>query len=154
WTRLKGLLGTATLETGEGLWIRPCQQVHMIGMRYPVDVAFLDDEHRVVRAIAGLPPGRISPRVPAATSVLELPSGTLGRGGLWEGARVDIEGRLSPPAVMRSGVPGAVCNILLALLYAVFVQSHLAAGWKTGRWPVILPMVALESLMVVLFLTR
>src|SRR5205814_4828394 len=87
WTRLKGLLGTATLATGEGLWIRPCRQVHMIGMRYPVDVAFLDDEHRVVRAIAGLPPGRISPRVPAATSVLELPTGTLERVGLTEGAR-------------------------------------------------------------------
>jgi protein-S-isoprenylcysteine O-methyltransferase Ste14/uncharacterized membrane protein (UPF0127 family) len=154
WTRLKGLLGTAALETGEGLWIRPCRQVHMIGMRYPVDVAFLDDEHRVVRAIAGLCPGRISPRVPAATSVLELPSGTLERVGLAEGARVDIEGRPATPAVTQSGIASAACNILLALLYAVFVQSHLEAGWKTGRWPVILPMVALESLMVVLFLTR
>ena len=154
WTRLKGLLGTAALETGEGLWIRPCRQVHMIGMRYPVDVAFLDDEHRVVRAIAGLPPGRISPRVPAATSVLELPKGTLERVGLAEGARVDIEGQAVTPAVTRSGIASAACNILLALLYAAFVQSHLAAGSRTGRWPVILPMVALESLMVVLFLTR
>ena len=153
WTRFKGLLGTTGLEPGEGLWIRPCRQVHMIGMRYPVDVAFLDDDHRVVRAIAALSPGRISPRVAAATSVLELPNGTLARVGLSEGRQVAIDGQASTP-VARSGVASALCNLLLAIVYAAFVQSHLAAGFRTGRWPVILPMVALESLMLVLFLTR
>src|SRR5207237_10637746 len=28
WTRLKGLLGTASLETGEGLWSRPGARFH------------------------------------------------------------------------------------------------------------------------------
>ncbi len=91
WTRLKGLLGTRRLEPGHGLWLKPCRQVHMIGMRYAIDVIFLDDAHRIVRTIEGLAPGKISPKVGDATSVLELPAGTLARTGLTTGARIEIE---------------------------------------------------------------
>jgi protein-S-isoprenylcysteine O-methyltransferase Ste14 len=108
-----------------------------------------------VRAIAALAPGRISPRVPAASSVLELPAGTLARSGLAEGARLDIEGGPVVRARVRlHGVASAAGNLLLAVLYGVFVRNHLVMGAKTGRWAVMLPMVALESLMMVLFLTR
>ena len=41
-SRLVGLLGTAAIAEGEGLWIVPCRSVHTLGMRYPIDVAFLD----------------------------------------------------------------------------------------------------------------
>jgi uncharacterized membrane protein (UPF0127 family) len=91
WTRLKGLLGTRSLEPGEGLWIKPCKQVHMFGMRYAIDVVFLDDAHRVVHVIDGLAPGKISPKVRDATSVLELPAGTVARTGLTVGTRIEIE---------------------------------------------------------------
>jgi protein-S-isoprenylcysteine O-methyltransferase Ste14/uncharacterized membrane protein (UPF0127 family) len=155
WTRLKGLLGTRSLEAGEGLWIRPCRQVHMIGMRYAIDVAFLDDERRVVHAIPALAPGKISPRVPAATSVLELPIGTIARSGLAEGARVEIDGEVPRrPTVAAAGVASAVGNLLLALFYAVFVETHVEVGLQTGRWLVVLPLVLLESMMVALFLFR
>ncbi len=92
WTRLKGLLGTRSLEPGDGLWIKPCQQVHMFGMRYAIDVVFLDEHHCVVGAVAGLAPGKISPNVRRATSVLELPEGTLARLGLQDGALITIDG--------------------------------------------------------------
>ena len=91
WTRLKGLLGTRTLSAGDGLWLKPCRQVHMIGMRYAIDVLFLDDAHHVLLAIEGLAPGKISPKVRDATSVLELPEGTLARIGVRTGARILIE---------------------------------------------------------------
>jgi hypothetical protein len=90
WTRLRGLLGTRTLPAGDGLWIRPCRQVHMFGMRYAIDVVFLDDAHRVVGLTTALAPGRISPKVPEATSVLELPAGTIERIGLVPGAQLEI----------------------------------------------------------------
>src|SRR5215475_11848610 len=77
WTRLRGLLGTRTLPAGDGLWIRPCRQVHMFGMRYPIDVVFVDEAQRVVGLTSDLQPGRVSPKVSAATSVLELPTGTI-----------------------------------------------------------------------------
>jgi uncharacterized protein len=91
WTRLRGLLGTRRLEPGEGLWIKPSNQVHMFGMRYAIDVVFLDDAGRVLRVVHALQPNRISPRVKGATSVLELPAGTAARVELVEGARVTID---------------------------------------------------------------
>ena len=57
-------------------WIKPSNQVHMFGMRYAIDVVFLDDAGRVLRVVHALQPNRISPRVKGATSVLELPAGT------------------------------------------------------------------------------
>jgi uncharacterized membrane protein (UPF0127 family) len=90
WTRLKGLLGTRSLPAGDGLWLRPCRQVHMFGMRYAIDVVFLDDGLNVVGLVSELRPGRVSPKVARATSVLELPAGTIGRLALVEGTRLDI----------------------------------------------------------------
>ena len=91
WTRLRGLLGTAPLDPAAGLWLKPCRQVHMIGMRYAIDVLFLDDGSRVVHALAELRPGRISPKVAAAASVVELAAGTLARTGVTVGTRVVLE---------------------------------------------------------------
>jgi uncharacterized membrane protein (UPF0127 family) len=93
WTRLRGLLGTDALPEGHGLWIRPCRQVHMFGMRYAIDVVFLDDHQQIVGLTPMLAPWRVSPLVRAATSVLELPAGTIGRAGLREGQTVTIEAR-------------------------------------------------------------
>ena len=56
-TRLRGLLGHPEPQPGEGLLIVPCSGVHMFGMRYPLDVAFLDGSGRVVRTSAALPLG-------------------------------------------------------------------------------------------------
>ncbi len=93
WTRLRGLLGTRELPVGEGLWIRPCRQVHMFGMRYAIDVVFLDDASRIVGLAAELQPWRISPLVKAATSVLELPAGTIARTGLRADQALTLEAR-------------------------------------------------------------
>src|SRR5690348_16825560 len=126
----------------------------MIGMRYAIDVAFLDDEQRVVRTIPALAPGSISPRVPTATSALELPVGTIARVGVAEGTRIAIEGamieRPSQHRRLGAGVARAIGNILLALLYVAFVETHVEVGLRTGRWPVIVPLVVLESIMVAL----
>ena len=92
WTRFKGLLGTKSLEDGHGLWIKPCNQVHMFFMKYAIDVVFIDKDHRVVRLVEGLAPGKISPKVPEAQSVIELPVGTIARAGLAEGASLAIDG--------------------------------------------------------------
>ncbi|HWS16083.1 MAG TPA: DUF192 domain-containing protein, partial [Candidatus Methylomirabilis sp.] len=58
-SRLAGLLGADAIAEGEGLWIVPCRCVHTLGMRSPVDVAFLDAGGVVVGVLAGLPPNRV-----------------------------------------------------------------------------------------------
>lgn len=77
--RLAGLLKERGryLEAGKGLVIHPCNGVHTLFMRYPLDVAFVDREGRVVRQIPGLLPYRFSPMVTKAAAVVELPAGML-----------------------------------------------------------------------------
>jgi protein-S-isoprenylcysteine O-methyltransferase Ste14/uncharacterized membrane protein (UPF0127 family) len=154
WARLRGLLGTRALEPGDGLWLLRSRQIHMIGMRYPIDVAFLDDELRVLRAISGLAPGRISPRVAGASSVLELPAGTLRRAGLAEGSRLEIEGQADAARRTGSALGAALANLGLAVLYVFFATAHFTYARRTGQWTTALPIVGLESMIVVLALVR
>src|SRR5205809_7202366 len=127
WARLRGLLGTKRLDPGHGLWLRPCRQIHMFGMRYAVDAVFLDEHQRVVRALSELSPWRVSPRVADAESVLELPAGTVARTRLAKGAQVVIEGG---PVASRAGAGGragtAICNLALAVLSSLFVAAHVS----------------------------
>jgi uncharacterized membrane protein (UPF0127 family) len=76
-SRLKGLLGTNSMPRGEGLWLVPCKAVHTFGMRFPIDLLFLDREQRVVSSVSCLVPNRISAFYGSAASVLELPAGSL-----------------------------------------------------------------------------
>ena len=75
-TRLSRLLGLALLSrerAGAGLLIPGCQSVHTIGMRFPLDLIFLDREGRVVELRRDVRAGRIV-RCPEAGAVLELPA--------------------------------------------------------------------------------
>ena len=75
WTRFRGLLGRPRLVLGEGLWLKPCQQVHMLGMRYPLSVWFLDRTDHVCAVIDDLRPWKVSPRSREAASIIEFPTG-------------------------------------------------------------------------------
>lgn len=153
WTRLRGLLGTRALPSGGGLWLRPCRQVHMFGMRYAVDLVFLDAHGRVLETVPSLPPNSVSPCVSAAASVLELPVGTIARAGLLPGAAVTIEGEAAASDAFERLVP-LLGNAGLAALYAFFAAAHLAHARRTGQWATTLPIVLQEALLVGLFLSR
>lgn len=81
-TRLKGLLGKDGLDSGEGLIIKPCNSIHTIGMKFPIDVAFLDKDDRVVHIMNNIPSGRFSPIVKKAKYVIETKAGELALKGL------------------------------------------------------------------------
>ena len=74
--RRRGLLGRHHLESGGGLWIVPCEAIHTFGMRFPIDLVYLDRHLRVVKVCSNLPPRRLSACL-SARSVLELASGTV-----------------------------------------------------------------------------
>jgi uncharacterized membrane protein (UPF0127 family) len=77
-TRQRGLLGRNGLANGEGLWIVPCEAVHTMGMRFPIDVLYLDRKRKVRKVRRVLMPWRFSMCL-VAHSVLELPAGTADR---------------------------------------------------------------------------
>lgn len=89
--RLKGLLGRAGLAEGEGLLIQPCNSIHMFFMRFAIDVAFLDGEGRVVKAVHSIRPWRATRVYLSAHAALELPAGTLRRTGTIEGDQLVLE---------------------------------------------------------------
>jgi uncharacterized protein len=70
------LLGLALLRperAGPGLLIRRCRCVHTFGMRFAINLVFLDAEGRAIRSVCGVSPGRvISCR--GADAVLETPA--------------------------------------------------------------------------------
>lgn len=84
WERGRGLLGRPPLAEDEGMLIAPCRMVHTIGMRYNLDLAFLDRSGKVRKLVSALRPARIAGSLPACAT-LELSPGTLARIGLKEG---------------------------------------------------------------------
>lgn len=91
WRRLRGLLGRDGLEAGEGLVIVPCSSVHMLGMKFPLDVLYLDRAGTVLRVLPELRPGQLGPVVWRSHLAVELPAGTIAATGTAPGDRVALE---------------------------------------------------------------
>lgn len=70
--KAKGMLfSNGDLGGAEALLLKRCSSVHTVGMRYALDIAFLDKRNRVVRALRGVRPNRLRISAPSAHSVLE-----------------------------------------------------------------------------------
>lgn len=87
-SRLRGLLFTEPLQPGEGLYLKPCSQIHMFGMGYALDAVFIDREGKVVGVVESLRPGQVSSAFLKADGCLELPVGTISGTGTRVGDRI------------------------------------------------------------------
>ena len=74
--RTRGLLGRPALQTHQGFWIKPCNSVHTFGMRYPIDIVYLDRQQQIRKIRPNLKPSRISWHL-LARSVIELQAGAV-----------------------------------------------------------------------------
>jgi uncharacterized membrane protein (UPF0127 family) len=79
--RLRGMLARPEPRMGEGLFLTPCSSVHMFGMRFPLDVVFLDGNGTVVAIYPSLAPGSRTRWHRNAAHALELRDGALARSG-------------------------------------------------------------------------
>lgn len=87
--RRRGLLKHTSLEPGEGLWIVPCEGVHTFGMKFPIDVLFLNKRKKVVKVRSNMARRRIALGL-MAHSVLELPAGTADATGTVRGDELEF----------------------------------------------------------------
>jgi hypothetical protein len=71
--RLLGLIGRRSLPAGVALEIPHCRSVHTVGMRFALDLVWLDGERRIVRIDHAVPPWRVR-SCRQARSVLEADS--------------------------------------------------------------------------------
>ena len=76
-TRLVGLLKRKNLGPEEALWLMPSKGIHTVGMKFPIDVVFLNRGNTVVGLVQGMAPCRLSTIHFTSYSVLELPTGTI-----------------------------------------------------------------------------
>lgn len=85
--RRKGLLGRNELEGA--IVLERCRWVHTIGMRFPIDVAFLDEDGLVIRTVQ-MPRQRIGLPVPRARRVIEAEAGAFARWGVHVGDTIEV----------------------------------------------------------------
>ncbi|HOA84894.1 MAG: DUF192 domain-containing protein [Clostridiales bacterium] len=95
-SRLSGLMMKKSLGGDGGLLLVPCRQIHTFMMRFPIDAVFLSREQEIVHIERGLVPGRMTPYVKDAWSVLEAPAGFAAESRLSVGDRLRFEGRGNP----------------------------------------------------------
>jgi uncharacterized protein len=88
WTKLRGLMGRASLPADEGMLFRPNGSIHMFFMRFPIDVVFCDRDLRIVKVVRGLRPWRMS-AARGAKVTIELAAGAAS--GLEPGDRLQLE---------------------------------------------------------------
>ena len=89
--RLRGLMlrSPASLPLGTGRLIAPCNSIHMMFMRFTIDVVYLAEDYTVVKVARNIRPWiGISACLKRGTwSVLELPSGSVDYYGIAGGSR-------------------------------------------------------------------
>lgn len=77
-----GVLGYRSLPPGEGLWLPGVASVHTVGVRFALDLLFLNAEMQTVKSVSNVPPGRWLVRAGGAAHTLELGAGTLAASGI------------------------------------------------------------------------
>ena len=74
-SRMVGLLGRRGLQEGSAMLLSPCGSIHTVGMKFTLDLIFLDKHQRVVRVVCGVLPNRFVLGGRGAKSVVEIESG-------------------------------------------------------------------------------
>lgn len=77
WQRLRGLLGTDSLEQGEGLILVGEKSIHTLFMKFSIDVLYVDKDFKVIRADDNMIPYRLGPFISRSAYVVEVPAGTI-----------------------------------------------------------------------------
>ena len=73
--RMKGLLGRSGLARGNAMLLRPCSSIHTFGMRFSLDLIFVDADLHVVRIVKDIRPNRMVMGGRGAKSAIEIESG-------------------------------------------------------------------------------
>lgn len=144
WQRMRGLLGSRAMASDVAFKISPCNSVHTAGMRYAIDVVFVDRRGRILKVVPQLAPWRVAVCW-RALAAYELAGGVaeargIVAGGLWVSEGHTRHSIHSPLACSQRGatttemvvlLPAALLTLLLilqsALIYHAKNQLNVAA---------------------------
>ena len=89
--RALGLLGRASYDGA--LLLEKTRSVHTMGMKFPIDVAFCDEELRIIRVVT-VPRYRVTRPELKACCVIETEAGRFAHWEIGVGDRLEIKGEL------------------------------------------------------------
>ena len=92
-SRRRGLLGRDDLAAGHALVIAPCNAVHTVKMRFPIDVMFVARDGRVTKIVQRLGAWRAALSL-SAFATIELRAGALDGDHVAVGDRIVVSGLL------------------------------------------------------------
>lgn len=99
WRRFIGLQFRRSLPPQAGLLIAPCSSVHTFGVRFPIDVAFIDASGIVVEVHESVKPRRVCIPQRSCRYVVETLAGTQ---RLTEGMHIEVESQATVPRILRT----------------------------------------------------
>ena len=99
-TRRRGLLGRDHLDATSAMMLAPCGGVHTIGMRFAIDVVFVDRQGFAVKVVRNLRPWRMA-LASRARAVFEMPAGSLRWGQVLIGDRLYLTSPATAVALER-----------------------------------------------------
>ncbi len=86
--RARGLLGRDGIDGA--IYLVPCRSVHTLGMRFAIDVAFVDSDLKVIR-VAHLRPWRLARPSWRAKGVVEAEAGSFASWELHVGDSLEVK---------------------------------------------------------------
>lgn len=88
--RFMGLMFRKSIADDYALYITPCNQIHMLNMRFAIDAVYLDSSGKVVKIDRNIEPGKICKTVKNAKSVIEVNACAVSEFGICEGDFLEI----------------------------------------------------------------
>lgn len=85
-----GLIGRKSFSPEQGLWIHRCNSVHTCFLNFAIDCVFVDKALKVKAVKKSVNPWRIVLPIWNASSVFELPAGTIHRLQIQEGDQLYV----------------------------------------------------------------
>ena len=87
--RSRGLMGRSSFDGA--ILLKPAMQVHTLGMRFPIDVAYLDRDLRVVDIVTAMRPRRLGRPRFGARAVVEAEAGCFASWNLCVGDELEVQ---------------------------------------------------------------
>jgi len=115
--RVRGLIGSSSLEPGEGFLIPSCKGIHTFGMNYPIDAIYINRGGEVIGIMSHLAPNSIGIVNFRAHSVLELPPGVI------EGTHTEVGDLISILSTPSSEIPLPVPDPSIRRAYHSIIKS-------------------------------
>jgi uncharacterized membrane protein (UPF0127 family) len=156
-SRRRGLLGRDHLDEASAMLLAPCTSVHTVGMRFPIDVVFVDRQGYAVKVVRNLRPWRIALSF-GGRAVIEMAAGSLRWGQVVPGDRLYLA-----PASAATPSDGTAEKPFSAISASSAVKQHAppprgfvrrlgdTAGTSIIEAAIITPLLLLLTLSVVDF---